>query len=124
MAELTNKEVKEAEKTGTVDMNSTSEAGSLNYIHTFKKPVEIEGEMYESIAFNYEDLTGEDVEAIEEELQQQSKYVISPEISKIFQCILAAKAAKVGSDEIRRLPVGDYLKIVNSARDFLVSVGY
>lgn len=97
---------------------------SLNYTHNFKTPREIEGKKYTSLTFYFEKLTGEDIEAVEAELQDQNKYVLSPEISSAFQCILAAKAAGVASDEIRRLPVADYMKIKNKARDFLIAAGY
>ena len=76
------------------------------------------------MTFYFEKLTGEDIEAVEAELQDQNKYVLSPEISSAFQCILAAKAAGIASDEIRRLPVADYMKIKNKARDFLIAAGY
>ena len=97
---------------------------SQNYTHTFKSPIEIEGKQYKTMTFYFERLTGEDIEAIEAELQDQNKFVISPEISSIFQSMLAARAAGIASDEIRRLPVRDYMKIKNKARDFLVNAGY
>lgn len=119
-------EMKEAQATGVVSMaeKKTEKEQSQNYTHNFKKPVEIEGKQYKSMTFYFEKLTGEDIEAIESELQDQNKYVLSPEISSIFQSMLAARAAGVGADEIRRLPVGDYMKIKNKARDFLVNAGY
>jgi len=118
--------IQQAQETGVVDFNQKKEEKeiSMNYTHAFKKPVEIEGKKYASLTFYFEKLTGEDIEAVEAELQDQNKYVLSPEISSAFQCILAAKAAGVASDEIRRLPVGDYMKIKNKARDFLVAAGY
>lgn len=53
----------------------------------------------------------------------QNRVVLSPETSSAFQCILAAKAAGVPSDEIRRLPVNEYMKIKNKARVFLTKAG-
>ena len=79
---------------------------------------------YTALTFYFDNLTGEDIEAVEQELADMNKYVLSPEISSAFQCILAAKAAGVASDEIRRLPVPDYMKIKNKARDFLIAAGY
>ena len=76
------------------------------------------------LTFYFEKLTGEDVEAIEEELQDQNKYVLTPEVSSVFQTMLAARAAGVGADEIRRLPLGEYMKIKNQARSFLIESGY
>ena len=117
------KEMQEAQASGVVNFDNKKkdkeEDGSLNYTHTFKK-----GKKYTKLTFYFDDLTGEDIEAVEQELADQNKYALSPEISSAFQCILAAKAAGVASDEIRRLPVGDYMKIKNKARDFLIAAGY
>lgn len=117
-------EMELAQKTGIVDFSEKKEEKekSGNYTHNFKKPVEIEGQKYSSITFYFERLTGEDIEAIEEELQDQNKYVLTPEISSAFQSILAAKAAKIPADAIRRLPVRDYMAIKNKARNFLISM--
>lgn len=121
----TAEEMQQAQKTGTVDFSTKKEEKekSGNYTHTFKKPVEIEGQKYTSLTFYFDRLTGEDIEAIEEELQDQNKYVLSPEISSAFQSMLAARAAKVPADEIRRLPVRDYMAIKNKARNFLINMG-
>ncbi len=119
-------EMKEAEKTGIVSMadKKKEKKSSLNYTHNFKTPVEIEGKQHKALTFYFEKLTGEDVEAIEEELQDQNKYVLTPEVSSVFQTMLAARAAGVGADEIRRLPLGEYMKIKNQARSFLIESGY
>lgn len=121
----TEEEMQQAQKTGTVDFSTKKEAKekSGNYTHTFKTPIEIEGQKYSSLTFYFEKLTGEDIEAIEEELQDQNKYVLSPEISSVFQSMLAARAAKIPADEIRRLPVRDYMAIKNKARSFLLNMG-
>ena len=67
-------------------------------------------------------MTGDDLEAIEAEMQAQNLYALSPEISGAFQSRLAARAAGVASDEIRHLPMKDYMKIKNSARDFFAVI--
>ena len=103
--------------------NTNTENKSGNYTHTFKEPIEIEGKKYTSLTFYFDRLCGEDIEAIEEELQDQNKYVLTPEISSAFQCMLAARAAKIPADAIRRLPVRDYMEIKNKARNFLISMG-
>lgn len=120
------KEMQEAQKTGIVSMEDKKKEKktSLNYTHTFKAPVEINGQKQKVLTFYFEKLTGEDVEAIEEELQDQNKYVLTPEVSSVFQTMLAARAAGVGADEIRRLPLGEYMKIKNQARSFLIESGY
>lgn len=120
----TAEEMELAQKTGTVDFSEKKEEKekSGNYTHNFKKPVEIEGQKYTSLTFYFDRLTGEDIEAIEEELQDQNKYVLSPEISSAFQSMLAARAAKIPADAIRRLPVRDYMAIKNKARRFLIDM--
>lgn len=121
------RELAEAQRTGVVDMSDKKagkEKKNPNYTHTFSKPVEILGKKYKTLTFRFEDLTGEDIEVVEQEMQDMGKYALSPEISSIFQSMLAARAARVGSDEIRRLPVADYMKIKNKARDFLTGMGY
>ena len=119
-------EMQEAQANGVVNLEDkkAEKETSLNYTPTFKEPRQSECKKYTALTFYFENLTGEDIESVEAELQDQNKYVLSPEISSAFQCILAAKAAGVASDEIRRLPVADYMKIKNKARDFLIAAGY
>lgn len=121
----TAEEMQQAQKTGVVDFSEKKEEKekSGNYTHTFKTPIEIEGKKYTTLTFYFEKLTGEDIEAIEEELQDQNKYVLTPEISSAFQSMLAARAAKIPADEIRRLPIRDYMAIKNKARNFLLNMG-
>lgn len=123
-AEMTEEEVR-AQATWTVDFaeKKAAKEESMNYTHKFSSPVEMEGKKYSTLTFYFDKLTGDDIEAVEAELQDQNKYVLSPEISSAFQCILAAKAAGVASDDIRRLPVKDYMKIKNKARSFLIAAG-
>ena len=101
-------EMQEAQTTGIVNLadKKVEKEQSQNYTHNFKKPVEIEGKQYKTLTFYFDRLTGDDIEAIEAELQDQNKYVLSPEISSVFLSMLAARAAGVASDEIRHLPVG------------------
>lgn len=122
-------EIAEAQKTGVVNMadkraEKEAEQKSANYTHKFKKPVTIGGTTYSTLTFYFDRLTGRDIEAIESELQDQNKYVLSPEVSSIFQSMLAARAAGIASDDISNLPIADYMKIKNKARDFLVNAGY
>ena len=119
-------EMEQAEKTGVVVFEDKKKtiSKSANYTHTFEEPREIMGKKYKNITFYFENLTGEDMEAIEEELAANNQFVLAPEVNSAFQAMLAARAAGIASDEIRRLPLRDYMKIKNKARDFLVSGGY
>lgn len=104
--------------------NAPQAVQSMNYTHNFNPPVEILGKQYKSLSFYFEELTGEDVEAVELELQQRNIIVLSAEVSSAFQMGIAARAARMPADDLRRLPLRDYMKIKNAARDFLVAVGY
>ncbi len=95
-----------------------------NYTHHFSEEQTFGDKKYKTLTFYFNNLTGSDIEAIEEELTAQSKYIISPEVSSLFQGMLAARAANVSHYDIRNLPVRDYMKIKNKARDFLVNAGY
>ena len=119
-------EMEQAEKTGVVVFEDKKKAASqsANYTHTFKKPREIMGKKYNTMTFYFENLTGDDMEAVEEELAANNQFVLAPEVNSAFQARLAARAAGVASDEICRLPLGDYMKIKNKARDFLIAAGY
>lgn len=119
-------EMQEAKKTGIINMadKKNKKEKSVNYTHKFSESVEIGGKKFTELTFYFGKLTGEDVEAIEEELQDQNKYVLTPEVSSVFQTMLAARAAGVGADEIRRLKIKDYMKIKNQARSFLIESGY
>lgn len=101
-----------------------ADAHSMNYVHAFKKPTTIGGTEYKTLTFYFERLTGEDVEAVELELQQRNIIVLDASISSAFQSTIAARAARIPSDELRLLPMADYMRIKNAARDFLVAVGY
>ena len=119
-------ELEQAERTGVVvfEEKKKTASQSVNYTHTFKEPREIMGKKYKTMTFYFENLTGDDMEAVEEELAANNQFVLAPEVNSAFQARLAARAAGVASDEICRLPLGDYMKIKNKARDFLVSAGY
>lgn len=90
------------------------------YRHTFSTPFSFEGKTWESMTFNFEKLTGRDIEKVEQEMHQENYNMIVPEVSKIFQTRIAARAAQVGSDVIQSLPLKDYTKITGEARNFLL----
>ena len=70
------KEMQEAQASGVVNFDDKKkdkeEDGSLNYTHTFKKPREIEGKKYTKLTFYFDNLTGEDIEAVEQELADRT----------------------------------------------------
>lgn len=118
-----NKVITEVKETEVA--NATVESANVGvYVHKFKKPFEYEGNKYTSITFRFDELKGKDMIAIENEMTAQNEIVFAPEISASFLCRMAAKAGGIGSDVIEAMPIGDFSKIKNAARNFLLSAGY
>lgn len=110
--------------TDTTAMETATAGGEGLYKHTFKRPFTYEGKTYKEMAFNFERLTGRDMVSIEAEMQANNEYALAPEISRSFQAKMAAKAAGIGSDILEAMPLNDFNRITNAARDFLISTGY
>ena len=83
------------------------------------KPMSWAGEEYTEIVMKFDELTGEDMEALDDELQQQGTFVVAPTASRIYLRHFAARAARVPSDMIRKLPAKEYNRITTAARNFL-----
>ena len=101
------------------------------YTHKFKTPFEYggmtfeyAGETYTTLTFDFEKMTGRDMVSIENEMQMNNEYALAPEISRNFQSKMAARAAGIGSDVLDAMPLPDFNRITNAARDFLLSTGY
>lgn len=114
-----------ATPTSTPETAGKAAGGDVGvYTHKFKRPFEYSGATYTELTFNFERLTGRDMVAIETEMQMNNEYALSPEISRNFQSKLAARAAGIGSDVLDAMPLPDFNRITNAARDFLLSTGY
>ncbi len=111
----------EQAKNESVAVTDSDTSGTL-YVHELQKPFEYCGMTYERFKFDFEKLTGNDMVAIETEMAANGEYALSPEISTSFLSRMAARAAGVGSDVLLKLPLREFGKIKNKARDFLVSM--
>lgn len=94
-----------------------------NYLHTFAKPFEYEGQTYTSIVFDFEKLTGRDFLEIEAELLANNKPLIVPEFSGDFMLLMASRASGVASDVLQAIPLADFKRIHGKARSFLLKQG-
>ena len=106
---------------------------SSAYVHKLKKPFTFEGCTIEELSFDFDQLTGNDSLAIEDELQAMNKPVIVPTFSGQYLIRMAARACtttfttadgkkrRVGADVIQALPIGDYNRIRSKARTFLLA---
>lgn len=105
-------------------LENSNEKNTGVYIHTFQRPFEYEGKQYQTLTFNFDALTGRDMISIESEMQAMNEYAIAPEISRSFQEKMAARAAGIASDILEAMPLVEFNRITNAARDFLISTGY
>ncbi|MDO4301784.1 MAG: phage tail assembly protein [Clostridia bacterium] len=90
------------------------------YIHTFKEPFEYAGKEYKELVFEFGNLKGKDMIAVNNEILATGGAITIAEYDVVIQCKLAARAAKVGSDVIENLPIKDFNKITQAMRNFLL----
>ena len=90
------------------------------YIHKFKNPFKYEEKTYKTLKFYFDRLTGKDMINVETEMQDKGEYAMSPEYSRIFQAMLASKASGVSYDVLKKMPLGEFNRITNVARNFLL----
>lgn len=83
------------------------------------QPITHTGETYTEVTMNFGALTGKDFENIDDEITTMNRFVAIPSASRLYQRVLAAKAAGIPSDVIEALPARDYLAVVAAARRFL-----
>lgn len=87
----------------------------------FVKPLTWCGKIYEKASLDFSKLTGVDMEAIDEELGNESPAF--PAQSRKYQKLLAAKASHIPSDAIEHLAAADYNAVIHAAQLFLVYSG-
>ena len=106
---------------------------SSAYVHKLKKPFTFEGCTIEELSFDFDQLTGNDSLAIEDELQAIGKPTISPTFSGQFLIRMAARACtatvvdgsgrprRLGDDALRALPISEFNRVRSKARSFLLA---
>ncbi len=92
------------------------------YIHTFKEPFKYADKEHKELIFEFGNLKGKDMIAVNNEILANGGAVTIAEYDVDIQCKLAAKAAKVGSDVIENLPIKDFNKIIQATRRFLLDI--
>lgn len=106
--------------------------GTGTYTHLFRSPFSYAGKTYEELTFDWESLTGDDSLAIEGEVNSKGKTLVIPAYTGEYLVGMAARACTardengrrvIGSDTIRAMPLGDFQKICNRARNFLLRSG-
>ena len=93
-----------------------------SYTLTFRKPFVYQGKTYKELVFDWDQLTGKDGLAIENEMQQLGKAVIVPTFSGEYLVRMAARACiePIASDVFELMPLAEYNKVRSAARSFLL----
>lgn len=108
-----------------MEKNKETEVSNTNagiYVHKFKTPFEFEGVIYETLTFKFNELKGEDMIDIENEMAANNEYAIAPELSTSFLCRMCAKAGHIGSDVLAALPILEFSKIRGAGKRFLLNM--
>lgn len=101
-----------------------AKTAATSYVHKLKTPFTFEEKTYESLTFNWGELTGNDSLAIEAELAALGKGLVAPEFSGEYLIRMASRACAepLGVDAIAALPIGDFNRIRSKARSFLLNM--
>lgn len=112
-------EITEAKKQAAEEKEDTISTFKLR----LKKPFSWEGNEYTELDFDWSELTGEEFLNIESEVNAEGYAVITPEFSTIFLVYMAVRGCKqpIGTDAIRKLPIGAFNKVRSRARSFLLN---
>lgn len=123
MAENKNIPVEQEEEYNKAIEEAIEDEDKSLYVHTFKRPLEYNGKVYDSLTFDFEALTGRDSLAVEDELQRQGTMVMVPTFSSPYLIRIAARACteKIGSDALENLGISDFNRIRNKVRNFLLT---
>lgn len=119
----------DAEAAVQLEAEAKTEPDTMIYTHTFKEPFEFRGRTITELTFNWGALTGEDHQAIEDDMLRKGKTLTIPSFSGPFLAGMAVRACTnrddngiriVNADFLKALPMRDYQKIYFSARRFLL----
>lgn len=100
-----------------------AESSPLIYTHEFSTPCAYNGELYQTLTFDFDALNGSDCLAVEKELAAIGISTPVPALNSQYLIRLAAKACTapmIGSDLFLTMKARDFMKITNKTRNFLL----
>ena len=86
-----------------------------------KKPVMIDGEEKTEIEYDFEALTGNDIQSATKELSKAGIMVTTIELDSNYHAAIFAKAADLMFEDMSRLSARDYAKATSLVRDFFLA---
>ena len=85
-----------------------------------RKPFEIDGEMKESIEYDLDSLTGNDIEQAIADLGKKGIVIVMAETDQRYHAAIFAIAAGISFEDVSRLPAKDFAKATAAVRDFFL----
>ncbi|GEB35309.1 phage tail assembly protein [Brevibacillus parabrevis] len=91
-------------------------------VYKLSRPFSFDGTEYTELSLDLDALTGEDMMSCERQLNATTNDVVYvKELSKLYLALVAAKAAKVPVEVIKKLPAKDFSKITMRVQNFLLA---
>ena len=101
------------------EVNEEAVKGVENY--TFKRPLVVNGQTYKTITFNFENLNAEDMAAASAQLLSEGiAGSVMFETNKVYLLCLAARAAKMNYEDLKRASIKDGTAITLMMQNFLL----
>jgi hypothetical protein len=82
------------------------------------KPIEIDGKKVEKIEYDFDSITGADIEKACKELSKIGHVILAQETDPILHAHIFAEAAGIAYSDMKRLHAKDYAIATTLVRDF------
>jgi hypothetical protein len=83
-----------------------------------RKPIEIDGKTVNEIEYDFESVTGSDIEKVCKSLVPEGYVVLAQETDPVLHAHIFAEAAGIDYKDMLRFSGKDYTKATNLVRDF------
>ena len=84
------------------------------------KPFDLDGEQVETINYDLDSLTGNDIEQAISALGKKGVVVTLVETDQRYHAMLFSIASGVSYEDVNRLPAKDFVKATTAVRDFFL----
>jgi len=85
-----------------------------------KKPFDLDGEKVDTISYDLDNLTGNDIERAITDLGKKSIIVAMVETDQRYHAMLFAIAAGIAYEDVARLSAKDFTRATTAVRDFFL----
>ena len=99
--------------------NEAEETKGTGELH-LRKPTMIDGELVDKIAYDLEDLDGDDVSLAIKELGKRGVMVTMAETDQNYHAMIFSIAAGLAYEDVKRLKIKDFNKACNIVRNFFL----